>query len=58
MPFVITYRDPRRPDLAGATIVSSEPQVHEAVERLARDGFEVTLITPPQKATIMYPPAP
>jgi hypothetical protein len=41
MAFIISYRDPRRPGTANARIVSSEPQVREAIEGLQREGYEV-----------------
>jgi hypothetical protein len=47
MTFVIAYHDPRRANSAGVTIGCSEPEVWAAIERLRREGYEVTSITPP-----------
>jgi hypothetical protein len=48
MRFVIEYRDPRQPRTAGVTLVGSESQAKTVVERLRREGFEVTsIISPP-----------
>jgi hypothetical protein len=47
MAFVITYRDPRRPGVASAKVVTTELQLREALERLQSEGCEVTRITPP-----------
>ena len=47
MRFVIEYQDPRKPRTAGVTLVGSEAQAKTVVERLQRDGYEVTNITPP-----------
>jgi hypothetical protein len=57
MTFVIAYRYPRHANSAGVTIASSEPDVTEAIERLGREGYEVTSITPPlTKHTIFRDP--
>jgi hypothetical protein len=47
MPFVIAYRELRSPKSEGVCIVGSERQVRETLERLGREGCEVTRITPP-----------
>jgi hypothetical protein len=47
MTFVITYRDPSHANSVGVTVADSEAGVREAVERLRREGYEVTRIAPP-----------
>jgi hypothetical protein len=47
MTFVITYCDPSHANSAGVTVADSEPAVREAIERLRREGYEVTRIAPP-----------
>jgi hypothetical protein len=47
MTFVITYCDPSHANSAGVTVADSEAGVREAVERLRREGYEVTHIAPP-----------
>jgi lysylphosphatidylglycerol synthetase-like protein (DUF2156 family) len=47
MAFVITYHDECHANSAGVTIVGKEAEVREAIERLRREGYEVTSITPP-----------
>jgi hypothetical protein len=49
MSFVITYRELRSPKNEGVCIVGSERQVGETLDRLGREGYEVTRITPPHK---------
>lgn len=46
MAFVF-YRHPRRPNEVSATIAGSELAIIAAVERLQREGNEVTAIIPP-----------
>jgi len=46
MAFAIRYRHGRRPIGAATTIVGNEGQVREAVDRLVREGYEVTGIDP------------
>jgi hypothetical protein len=53
MAFFISYRDPRAPTIAGATIVGCESQIAEATERLRRQGYEVTHVTPPPVGLIL-----
>jgi hypothetical protein len=43
---VIAYRELLAPKSEGVCIVGSERQVRETLERLAREGCEVTHITP------------
>jgi hypothetical protein len=50
MAIVIAYRELRSPKNEGVCIVGSERQVRETLERLGREGYEVTRITPPLKA--------
>jgi hypothetical protein len=47
MAFVITYCDPHHANSEGVTIGGDELEVREAIERLRREGYEVTSITPP-----------
>jgi hypothetical protein len=47
MAFAITYRHEKRPIGAAMTIVGNEMQITEAVDRLEREGYEVTGIDPP-----------
>jgi hypothetical protein len=49
MAFVIAYRELRSPKNEGVCIAGSERQVRETLERLGREGYEVTRITPPLK---------
>jgi hypothetical protein len=58
MAFVIAYRHPQRPNIRGACIVGSQLQVKEAIERLRREGCEVTRITPPPISLILLGQAP
>jgi hypothetical protein len=51
MTFTITYRDPRFAGFAGASIVTSAPQARETLERLRREGYEVTSTVPRLPAT-------
>ena len=53
MTFVITYSDPHHVNSAGVTIGANEPEVREAIERLRREGYEVTSITPRPPASFM-----
>jgi hypothetical protein len=46
MGFTITYRDPRFPGLAGLSIVASELHARAALERLRREGYEITSTEP------------
>jgi hypothetical protein len=46
MTFRITYRDPRSAGFAGAAIVNSEIEAREKLERLQREGYEVTSTEP------------
>jgi hypothetical protein len=46
MAFTITYRDPRFTGFAGVSIVGSEQQARTALERLRREGYEVTSTEP------------
>jgi len=46
MVFTITYRDPRFADFTGLSIVASELQARAALERLRREGYEVTSTEP------------
>jgi hypothetical protein len=52
MAFVF-YRHPRRPNEVSATIVGSEWAITAAVERLEREGNEVTRIVPPPTDLIL-----
>jgi hypothetical protein len=47
MAIVITYRELRSPKNEGVCIVGSDRQARETLERLGREGYEVTRITPP-----------
>jgi len=58
MAFVF-YRHPRHPNEVSATIAGSEWAITAAVERLEREGNEVTGITPPPSNLILqgrFPP--
>jgi hypothetical protein len=57
MRFTITFRDPRVAGFAGASIVSSEFQAREALERLRRQGYEVTGTEPPLAERTPFPAA-
>ena len=46
MTFTITYRDPRFAGFAGASVVTSEFQARVTLERLRREGYEVTNTNP------------
>ena len=46
LPFVIAYRELLAPKSEAVCIVGSERQVRETLERLGREGCEVTHITP------------
>ena len=46
MGFTITYRDPRFAGFTGLSIVASELQARAALERLRREGYEVTSTEP------------
>ena len=46
MTFTITYRDPRIAGFAGASIVTSALQARAVLERLRREGYEVTSTKP------------
>jgi hypothetical protein len=46
MGFIINYRDPRSAGFIGVSIVSSELQAREQLERLRREGYEVTSTEP------------
>jgi hypothetical protein len=58
MAFIISYRDPRAPTIAGATIVGTESQIAEATEHLERQSYEVTHVTPPPIGLILEGKAP
>jgi len=58
MAFIVSYRDPRAPTIAGATIVRSESQIAEATVRLGRQGYELTRVTPPPIGLILEGKAP
>jgi len=47
MTFLIIYRDPRHANNEGISVGSSEPEVRQAIDRLRREGYDVTRITPP-----------
>jgi hypothetical protein len=47
MTFVIAYHDPGHANSAGVTVAGSELDAMDAIERLRREGYEVTGITPP-----------
>jgi len=55
MTFVIAYRDPCHANSEGVAVAGSEPDVMEAIERLRREGYEVTSITPPIAKHIFFP---
>jgi hypothetical protein len=46
MGFTITYRDPRFAGFTGLSIVVSELQARATLERLRREGYEVTSTEP------------
>ena len=46
MGFTITYRDPRFAGFVGISIAASELQARAALERLRREGYEVTSTEP------------
>lgn len=46
MGFTITYRDPRFPGFTGLSIVAGELHARAALERLRREGYEVTRTEP------------
>jgi hypothetical protein len=46
MGFTITYRDPRFPGFTGLSIVASELHARAALERLRREGYEITSTEP------------
>jgi hypothetical protein len=46
MGFTITYRDPRFAGFTGLSIVVGELQARAALERLRREGYEVTSTEP------------
>jgi predicted membrane GTPase involved in stress response len=46
MGFTITYRDPRFAGFTGLSIVASELQAGAALERLRREGYEITSTEP------------
>jgi hypothetical protein len=46
MGFTITYRNPRLVGFTGISIVASELQARAALERLRREGYEVTRTEP------------
>jgi hypothetical protein len=52
MAFVF-YRNPRRPNEVSVTIAGSELAITAAVERLEREGNEVTGIIPPPTDLIL-----
>jgi hypothetical protein len=52
MAFVF-FRDPRRPNEVSATIAGSEWAIMAAIERLEREGNEVTGIVPPPSDRIL-----
>ena len=54
MTFTITYRDPRHPDTAGASIVGSESEGRDAIERLRDAGYKVTGVTPTPSKTSVF----
>lgn len=58
MAFAITYRHEKRPIGAAMTIVGNEMQITEAVDRLEREGYEVTGIDPPPINLILLGKAP
>jgi hypothetical protein len=47
MGITITYRDPRFEGFSGLSIVGGEEQARATVERLQREGYEVTGTEPP-----------
>ena len=47
MAFAITYRHVTRPIGAATTIVGNEKQITATIDRLEREGYEVTGIDPP-----------
>ena len=47
MAFTVVYRDGKRPFGVGMMIVGNESQLADAIDRLERDGYEVTNIDPP-----------
>jgi len=54
MTFTITYRDPRHPGIAGASIVGSESEGRDAIERLRGAGYKVTGVTPTPPKTSVF----
>ena len=46
MGFIINYRDPRFAGFMGLSIVASELQARATLERLRREGYEVTSTEP------------
>jgi len=56
MPLTINgwYRDPRHPDTAGASIVGSESEGRDAIERLRGAGYKVTGVTPTPPKTSVF----
>jgi len=58
MAFAITYRHVTRPIGAATTFVGNEMQISEAVNRLEREGYEVTGIDPPPINLILRGRAP
>jgi hypothetical protein len=58
MTFVITYCDPHHANSGGVAIGANEPEVRAAIDRLRREGYEVTSIVPPAPASSLFPPPP
>jgi hypothetical protein len=54
MTFTITYRDPRFAGFAGASIVTSALHARETLERLRREGYEVTSTDPRLARALSY----
>ena len=46
MGFIINYRDPRFAGFMGLSIVASELQARATLERLRREGYDVTSTEP------------
>jgi hypothetical protein len=58
MAFAITYRHVSRPIEAATVIVGNERQITDAVDRLEREGYDVTGIDPPPINLILLGKAP
>ncbi len=58
MSFVVSYRDPRYPDIAGVISVRDESEVEAAVYDLRREGCQITEVYPPILSLVLDREAP